>query len=168
MSSSSTQVLDHQQVLHKISRIAWQIYEEHQEAETVLLAGIAKRGAVLAELLAKELKAISDLEVELATIHLNKDAPLSEPLQISGVRGPFDGKNVVVIDDVLNSGATLIYGVRFFLDFPVQSIHTVVLVDRNHKRFPVKADFKGLSLSTALQEHVQVNIETAPFAVTVS
>jgi pyrimidine operon attenuation protein/uracil phosphoribosyltransferase len=75
---------------------------------------------------------------------------------------------VVVVDDVLNSGATLIYGVKFFLDHPVKRITTAVLVDRNHKRYPVKADFKGISLSTTLLERVEAHIEQEPFAVYLS
>jgi len=64
-----------------------------------------------------------------------------------------------LIDDVLNSGTTLIYAVRHFLDVPLKKFKTVVLVDRNHKKYPVKADFKGISLSTSLLEHVQVVFE---------
>jgi pyrimidine operon attenuation protein/uracil phosphoribosyltransferase len=65
----------------------------------------------------------------------------------------------VLIDDVLNSGTTLIYGVRHFLDVPLKKFKTAVLVDRNHKQYPVKADFKGLSLSTSLRENVQVVLD---------
>jgi pyrimidine operon attenuation protein/uracil phosphoribosyltransferase len=55
----------------------------------------------------------------------------------------------------VNSGTTLIYAVRHFLNVP-KKFKTAVLVDRNHKKYPVKADFKGISLSTSLLEHVQV------------
>ena len=66
---------------------------------------------------------------------------------------------MIVVDDVLNSGRTLIYGVKFFLEVPLKRLTTAVLVNRNHKHFPVKADFKGISLSTSLQEHVSVIFE---------
>lgn len=168
MTSLATQVLNHQEVMHKINRIAWQIYEEHYKHKAIILAGIAVRGYALAELLAKELEKITELEVSLAKIKLDKNNPLNSSVTVSGAGQDFSGKSIVVIDDVLNSGSTLIYGVRFFLDFKVQSIHTVVLVDRSHKRFPVKADFKGLSLSTAMQEHVEVQIEKEPYSVRVS
>lgn len=68
----------------------------------------------------------------------------------------YQNKSVVLVDDVLNSGLTLIYGVRYFLEVPLKKFTTAVLVNRNHKRFPIKADFKGISLSTSLQEHIQV------------
>jgi pyrimidine operon attenuation protein/uracil phosphoribosyltransferase len=63
------------------------------------------------------------------------------------------------VDDVLNSGTTLVYGVRHFLDVPLKKFKTAVLIDRNHKKYPVKADFKGISLSTSLLEHVNVVFE---------
>ena len=64
--------------------------------------------------------------------------------------------SLVLIDDVLSSGSTLIYGVKHFLEVPLIKFKTAVLVNRNHKNFPVKADFKGISLSTSLKEHIQV------------
>jgi hypothetical protein len=72
----------------------------------------------------------------------------------SGFDNPHKG--LIVVDDVLNSGTTLIYAVRHFLDVPLTKFKTAVLVDRNHKKYPVKADFKGISLSTSLLEHVRV------------
>ena len=66
---------------------------------------------------------------------------------------------MILVDDVLNSGTTLVYGVKHFLEVPLKKFKTVVLIDRNHKKFPVKADFKGISLSTSSKEHVQVVFE---------
>jgi pyrimidine operon attenuation protein/uracil phosphoribosyltransferase len=71
----------------------------------------------------------------------------------------YSNKGLVLVDDVLNSGTTLIYAVRHFIDVPLKKFKTAVLVDRNHKKYPVKADFKGISLSTSLLEHVQVVFE---------
>ena len=71
----------------------------------------------------------------------------------------YANKGLVLVDDVLNSGTTLIYGVKHFLDVPLRKFKTAVLIDRNHKKYPVKADFKGISLSTSLQEHIQVVFE---------
>lgn len=168
MPDTTTQVLSHQQVQDKITRIAWQIFEEFHSQEEVVIAGIARRGYSLAQLLKTELEKISHLKIDLRELKLNKDQPLQDPVQINPSHENFADKNIVVVDDVLNSGATLIYGVRYFLGFKVRSMSTAVLVDRNHKRYPVKADFKGLSLSTSLKEHVSVNIENEPFSVEVS
>lgn len=165
--TATTEVLSHQQIHDRIRRIAWQIYENHSDKEEVILAGIVERGYKLAELLAKELENISPLNVQLIPIRLSKKNPLHEEPDFQTDQ-PLEGKSIVVVDDVLNTGRTLIYGVKYFLDYEVGSIKTVVLVDRNHKSFPVKADFKGLSLSTNLKEHVEVQIQEEPYSVTVS
>jgi pyrimidine operon attenuation protein/uracil phosphoribosyltransferase len=169
MSEKQTRVLAHEQILQRIRRIAWQLYEEFQEEEQLLLAGIASPGHTLAELLAQELKAISPLRCETVALQLHKQAPLNQPIQLEPVpQMAFEKGCVVVVDDVLKSGSTLIYGVHHFLQYPLKKLKTVVLVDRSHKRYPVKADFKGLSLSTSLQEHVSVHLEKAPYQVSVS
>lgn len=162
-----TEVLNHQQIHDRIRRITWQIYENHADKDEVILAGIVERGYKLAQLLAKELRNISPLKVQLIPIRLSKKNPLNEEPDFETDQ-PLEGKSIVVVDDVLNTGRTLIYGVKYFLDYEVASIKTVVLVDRNHKSFPIKADFKGLSLSTNLKEHVKVQIHEEPYSVTVS
>ena len=75
----------------------------------------------------------------------------------------YKNKSLILVDDVLNSGTTLIYGVRHFLNVPLKQFKTAVLVNRNHKKYPVKADFKGISLSTSLHEHVHVVLEGKAF-----
>ena len=82
-----------------------------------------------------------------------------DPIIVSLKPEEYQNKSLILVDDVLNSGSTLIYGVRYFLDVPIKNFKTAVLVDRNHKRYPVKADFKGLSLSTSLSETVKVIFE---------
>ena len=163
----STEVLNHKQVEDRIQRIAWQIYEEfHNEKEDVL-AGIADRGFYLAQKLYEHLQEIADIEIRISKLSFDKDHPLDTEYQMEPAMDLND-RNIVLVDDVLKSGGTLIYGVRYFLDYPIKAMKTVVLVDRNHKRYPVKADFKGLSLSTSMQEHVNVQIEEAPYSVRVS
>ncbi|MFV8224714.1 phosphoribosyltransferase family protein [Christiangramia aquimixticola] len=151
-------ILDQEQIKHKIRRIAYQIYESNIEEPEIIIAGIARNGYILAQKLEKELKEISPLNVVLCKVTINKKNPLDK---ISTSLSPEDykEKSIILVDDVLNSGTTLIYGVRHFLDVPLKQFKTAVLVDRNHKKFPVKADFKGLSLSTSLSETVKVIFE---------
>lgn len=166
--TQTTEVLNHQQITDKIKRMAWQLYEAHHQEENLVLAGIAKRGFALAELIYAELNAIANLSLSLCALELDKTNLLEGSYALNPPQEDLNGKCVVVIDDVLNSGGTLIYGVKYFLDFNVKRISTAVLVDRNHKSYPVKADYKGLSLSTSLREHVDVHIEKAPYSVLVS
>ena len=79
-----------------------------------------------------------------------------DPISTSLSKEEYINRSVVLVDDVLSTGTTLIYGVKHFLEVPLKRLKTAVLVDRNHKKYPVKADFKGISLSTSLQEHIEV------------
>tara|TARA_R110000868_G_scaffold36900_6_gene130527 strand:- start:383 stop:883 length:501 start_codon:yes stop_codon:yes gene_type:complete len=148
-------ILTNQEIEHKIKRIAYQIYETFVDENEVVLAGIASNGYVFAEKIATELKTISTLNVLLCEVHIDKQHP-ELPIHTSITKEQYANKGLILIDDVLNSGTTLIYAVRHFLDVPLKKFKTAVLVDRNHKKYPVKADFKGISLSTSLLEHVQV------------
>jgi pyrimidine operon attenuation protein/uracil phosphoribosyltransferase len=148
-------ILNHQEIEHKIRRIAFQIYETFVDEQEIVLAGIASNGFIFAKKLATELERISPIKVTLCEVFINKQNP-NTPITTSLSKEVYNNKGVVLVDDVLSSGTTLIYGVKHFLEVPLKKLKTAVLVDRNHKKYPVKADFKGLSLSTSLLEHVQV------------
>ncbi|MCR4031193.1 MULTISPECIES: phosphoribosyltransferase domain-containing protein [Flavobacterium] len=152
---SNNIILTNQEIEHKIKRIAYQIYETFVDEEEVVIAGIASNGFVFAEKIAVALSSISTLKVSICEVKVNKQKP-QDAIQTSLSQEEYTNKGLVLVDDVLNSGTTLIYAVRHFLDAPLKKFKTAVLVDRNHKKYPVKADFKGISLSTSLLEHVQV------------
>jgi pyrimidine operon attenuation protein/uracil phosphoribosyltransferase len=151
-------ILNHQEIQHKIKRISYQIYETFVDEKEIIIAGVSKSGFVLAEKICDELKKISDLNITLCEVNINKQNP-QEQITTSIPSDQYSNKGLILVDDVLNSGTTLIYGVKHFLEVPLSKFKTAVLVDRNHKKYPVKADFKGLSLSTSLQEHIQVVFE---------
>lgn len=151
-------ILNHQEIIHKTKRISYQIFETFVDEKEVIIAGIANSGFIFAEKIVAELKKISDLNVKLCEVKINKQNP-QDTITTSLTPEEYQNKGLVLVDDVLNSGTTLIYGVKHFLDVPLRKFKTAVLVDRNHKKYPVKADFKGLSLSTSLQEHIQVVFE---------
>lgn len=155
MTATKHIILNHNEINHKIKRIAYQIYESNVNETEVILAGIDTNGFILAKKLKSYLDKISDLNSVLCKVVINKKNPLS-PISTSLSASDYTNKSIVLIDDVLNSGSTLVYGVKHFLDVPLKQFKTAVLVNRNHKKFPVKADFKGISLSTSLNEHVEV------------
>lgn len=156
MSTSQTLVLNAHQMEQKLHRMAWEIYEQNHQEKDIIIAGIAKRGYVLAERISDILKNISPINIELVKVVLDKDNPLNKEINVS--TDNFDNKVVVLVDDVLKSGKTLMYGAQHFMQAPVKKLMTAVLIDRNYKRFPVKADVVGLSLSTTMQEHVSVKL----------
>ena len=153
-----TQILTHQQIEYKIRRIAYQIYESHIDETEIILAGIESKGYIFAEKINTILKEICNIKVTLCKVKMDKKNPLGT-VETSLSSDEYKDKCVVLVDDVLNSGTTLIYGVMHFLNVPLKQFKTAVLINRNHKRFPIKADFKGLSLSTSLQEHIEVRFE---------
>ena len=155
-------ILNHQQIEHKINRIAYQIYETFVDEEEIIIAGIASNGYKLAVEIQNRLSNISTIKILLCEVKINKINPLDK-IVTSLPAATYEGKSIVLVDDVLHSGTTLIYGVKHFLDVNIKKLKTVVLVDRNHKKFPVKADFKGISLSTTAKEHVQVVFEKENF-----
>ncbi|NBL66042.1 phosphoribosyltransferase [Flavobacterium sp. NST-5] len=151
-------ILTHQEIEHKIKRISYQIYETFADESEVIIAGISKSGYIFAEKIASSLLEISDLKVSLCEVKIDKTNP-ANAIETSLDKSQYENRGLVLVDDVLNSGTVLAYGIRHFLEVPLTKFKTAVLVDRNHKKYPVKADFKGISLSTSLQEHVQVVFE---------
>ena len=152
---TTTIILDHHQINQKIKRIAYQIYEANSSEKEVVIAGIQGNGIYFAEQLAKSLQQISSLKIILCEVYIDKKNPL-DTISTSIQNIEYKNKPIVLVDDVLNSGTTLMYGIKYFLDVPLKRFKTAVLVNRNHKKYPVKADFKGISLSTSIKEHVEV------------
>lgn len=149
-------ILNHQEITQKTRRIAFQILEHNYETNEIILAGINGNGYTFAKQLKEHLEQISNLNITLCEVFLDKKNPLTS-CKTSIPKSAYENKNIVLIDDVLSSGKTLIYGVKHFLEVSLSSFKTAVLVNRNHKKYPVKADFKGISLSTSLQEHIEVD-----------
>ena len=152
----ATLLLNHEQIQQKINRMAYQLFENNYSESEIVLAGIEQRGFVLAQRIQLALSNFSKQKVILLSIEVEKDSPYQTFQQKEIAREIFENKVLIVIDDVLNSGKTLIYGVNQFLHAPVKKISTLVLIDRNHKRFPVNADYVGLSLATTLKQNIKV------------
>lgn len=161
MALTKNTILSHKEIEHKIKRIAYQIYESNADETELVIAGIESNGYLLARKIKAKLDKISEIESTLCKVSIDKAVP-TNPIKTSISKEDYSNKSIVLVDDVLNSGSTLIYGIKHFLDVPLKQFKTAVLVNRNHKKYPVKADFKGISLSTSLFEHVHVNLSKQP------
>ena len=148
-------ILENIQILNKIKRISLQIIESNLDSNKIIICGIEKNGALLAEKISKELDLISDKNIIFCSMKINKSNP-TEDIQLSIDINECKNQSVVIVDDVLNSGKTLTYALKHFLETEIDSIKTAVLVNRSHKKFPISADFKGINLSSSLQNHVDV------------
>ena len=157
INSSTTLVLNAQQMEQKLCRMAWEVLEKNHQESHIVIAGISPKGSILAHRLSKHLSDISSIMVEVIEVKLDKVDPLSSPAQVS-THGELNDKVVVLVDDVLKSGKTLMYGVQYFLNQPIKKLMTAILIDRDYKNYPIKADVVGLSLATTLQEHVTVDL----------
>jgi len=168
MPASQSQILDQTQIKQKINRIAYQIYEDNYDQKKIIMAGVAKNGFLLAKILKKQIQKISPLEVTLEELHLNKKNPINSKIELNLSDEELKNETIILVDDVLNSGRTMMYGLQLFLRVPVKKLSTAVLINRSHKRFPVNADYVGMSLATTLKEHIEVSLESGKFAVYLS
>lgn len=149
-------ILDADTANRKMQRMAYEIIENNLEERQLILAGIRESGSVIARNIQQLLKQISDLPTELITIALDKKKPAEVIVSPSL---DFNDKVVIIIDDVANSGKTLLYAMKPLLAFHPRKIQTLALVERTHKAFPVSTDYVGLSVATTLQEHIFVETE---------
>lgn len=156
MDKSRTLLLNDHQIQQRINRIAYQIYEDNFEEQEIVVIGIWQNGYLLAEKLVKAINSICSVRTHLFELHIDKNNQVEKEVSISATREMMAGKSIILVDDVLNSGKTLIYAMKAVLDIDTRKIRTVLLVDRDHKRYPLMADFVGITLSTAMQEHVTV------------
>jgi pyrimidine operon attenuation protein/uracil phosphoribosyltransferase len=138
--------------------MARQLLEAHHSESEIILMGIEGQGQEVALRLHTILAKIGELKIHIRNIKLDKENPLSKEIECNASKEEIQSKVVVIVDDVLNSGKTLIYAVKHILDSGPKGVYTTVLVDRIHRSFPVRADYCGLSLSTHLNEHISVKL----------
>ena len=160
-----SEVLNHKQVGQKITRMAFEIYERNLHATGgMVVAGITGMGTILGHLIATELRKISPFQVEEVEVILDKQAVSTSDVKLS-VDIPLKGKTILLVDDVLNTGKTLVYALKPFLGYEVEKMEIAVLVNRSHGLFPVKPDFTGFELATTFNEHIRVNFSDNSYAV---
>ena len=149
-------VLDKEAINRKMKRMALEIAEQNNEVSDLLIAGITGNGEIVAKCLVEELSKLSSIKTSLIKVIINKkqlmDASLEPATDVTN-------KTVILVDDVANTGKTMLYALKPFLTSRPARIQTLVLVERSHKLFPIQTDYAGLSLATTLQEHISVETE---------
>ena len=149
-----TEVLDQDQILRICNRFAFQILENSIDSNVIHIIGIKEKGFDIAKIVERELKSITKKNISLSSIKIDKKNPKDSVLSDSNLNKNVD--TIFLIDDVLNTGKTLIYSLSYLLKFSFKSIKTLVLIDRNHKQFPIKVDYKGISLSTNINDNIKL------------
>jgi len=156
MATEKKYILSKEVVEKKLQRMAYEILENNIDEKEIILAGIRESGSVVAKVIQGMLAEISSIKTELITITLDK----KEPTDVSLSRSiELNGKVIILVDDVSNSGKTLLYALKPFIEFHPKKIQTLVLVERTHTSFPVRPDYVGLSIATTLQEHIFVEVK---------
>ena len=148
-------ILDSNQINQKILRLSWQVFEDNFSEKEIVLVGIGEQGLLIAEQVKFHLNTISKLKTTVFRIDVDRDKPFNK-VSTELTENDYKNKVIILIDDVLHSGKTLTYAFKTFLDTSVKKMAVLVLIDRNHNTFPVKANYVGLSLSTTLKEYIEV------------
>ena len=155
--AAKNQILSKEVAERKMQRIALEIAEQlYNETDPLIIIGIEGSGMVIAEKLFLLLTPLLQIPVQIITCYFDKknNRVISYSEKID-----FNNKNVLLVDDVTNSGRTFLYALKPLLEYHPRSIQTMSLVERMHKSFPVKIDYIGLSIATTLQDHIQVEVE---------
>lgn len=153
-----TTVLERRKVLQKIERLAHQLYEQHADTKELVLVGVAPSGSQLSKLLMEHLSRISPIKIRHATLTIEKDKRDGGEIYLDLPLEELANQTVCLVDDVLNSGRTLMYAARYLLGVPLSKLSTLVLIDRLHRQFPIRADMVGMTLSTTLHQHIRVDL----------
>ncbi len=149
-------VLDKEHISYKLRRMAYEIWEHNCDEQDIILIGIEHGGKILADNLSAILKKISPLKVKTISLTINKKKPLNNAF---GFSENLTGRSVVLVDDVVNSGKTIMYSLNTILSYDLKKLMVAVLVDRKHKNFPIASDIVGHTIATTVQEHIEVETE---------
>ena len=153
MSQSSDIILNHKQISHKLTRLAWQVYENNMDEAVIWIAGIDQRGMYIANRIANELAKISEQKIQIMQIELDPSC-LEPSYHSSDSMDNLNNETIILVDDVLNTGKTLMMAMMPLVSKKVRKIQVAVLASRSHRMYPIRADFVGISMATTLQEHL--------------
>ena len=156
----NSELLNAEEIEQKLIRMAYEIAERHYNEKNIVFIGIEDNGAAVSKRLFELVKEIVTIPCEINSLLISKNNPIGS-VQLSN---PLSLKNKC---DVFNSGSTLMHAASFLASQEIHRLTTAVLVERKHRRFPIKADFVGLKLSTTLKEHVTVSIDGKNSSVTI-
>jgi len=152
--SNEIKILNRKQISQKILRLSWEIYENNLDQKELLIVGVGEKGFLLAEEVSKNLSKISSMSPLLRRLDINSKISSNKLTVLS--EKDYKNKVIILVDDVIHSGKTLMYACKTFLNTSVKKMSVLVLIDRNHNSYPIKADYVGLSLSTTLKEYIKV------------
>ena len=160
-------ILNKKEISQKILRLSWEIFENNFNEDEIVIVGVGEKGFIIAQSVKSHLSSISNLKITLSKISFNRENPYDE-IKLSLELDEYKNKSVILVDDVLHSGRTLMYASKAFLNTPLKKMSILVLVNRDHNSYPIKAKYVGLSLSTTLKEYIRVELSNRDSGVYLS
>ena len=155
-------ILDSIDINNKIRRISFEILEKNFDENEIFLVGVLPNGKYLSNKISEFLTQFSKIKLNLHFIEIEKKSRSIDKIIPSLNSEMVNNKVIVIIDDVMNSGGTLMYSINEMLKFKPKKIQIAVLIERYYKNFPLNPDYKGLELSTSETEHVEVKLDGSP------
>ncbi len=154
--ATQNMILSAETAARKLKRMALEVCERNYACNEIVLLGIKDNGCFIADEIASLMKQTFKGKIIVADLSIDKKQPgeikLSSEID-------FNDKIIVLIDDVANSGRTMLYALKpLLLHFP-KKIQTLALVERTHKLFPIAVDYVGVSVSTTTHENIEVEIK---------
>ena len=142
----------------KLQRMAFEIVEKNMGEKEIILAGIKESGLIIANIIKATLQEVFKGKISVIEIDIDKKNPknISIPKENN-----FDDAVIIITDDVANTGKTLLYALKPFMEYYPKKIQALVLVERSYKEFPVAPDYVGMSVSTATDEKIIVETNGA-------
>jgi len=144
-------ILNKESINNKIQRIAFAIIEDFYQEKNISIIGFKKNGYTIAKKISNIIEQETTINVTMHTIDTNKASTYEITPRLQK-----EEKNIFLVDDVLKSGKTIIYGIKEILTYNIDTLKTIILINRNHNKFPIGVDYVGLNLSTTMQEHIKV------------
>ena len=155
-------ILNSEDIINKIKRISFEIIEKNINENEIYLVGLMPNGKYLSENISKYISENSNINVNVIFIKMEKKNCTLKEITSEIDLKDLNKKIIVFVDDVMNSGTTLIYALKKFLSYNPKEIQIGVLIERNYKNFPIVSNYKGLELSTSKEEHVEVILGDTP------
>ena len=155
-------ILNSENIINKIKRISFEIIEKNINENEIYLVGLMPNGKYLSENISKYISENSNINVNVIFIKMEKKNYTLKKITSEIDLKHLHNKVIVFVDDVMNSGTTLIYALKKFLSYNPKEIQIGVLIERNYKNFPIVSNYKGLELSTSKEEHVEVILGDTP------
>jgi pyrimidine operon attenuation protein / uracil phosphoribosyltransferase len=150
-------ILNNDAIRLKILRLAHSLSEGLVKGSPLTLFGISGNGIILARMVGEQLQGLGVNEIAVHELHIQKSNPYSIPPDMDSAY--IENRDIVVIDDVLNTGLTMMYALSWCMSLKPRTMKCLVLVDRDFKRFPVHPELVGLRLHTPKGAHVEVSLD---------